>query len=176
MDITIVVSLIAGVLAALLSFLMSYRQRVVKEKENLQKQLFSDALSKAFSESFGDYYEKIDIDKTDYIARDLRNYLVHFATLQTKPEIEEQVNLKVDDLKKRLEAIEARFPQEATLEKLASVNDAILATKLETLADSIKTIQDKMLTKWDVAKIVFAIFSILGILVGLIFGIINLVN
>jgi len=61
------------------------------------------------------------------------------------------------------------------LEKIASVNDAILATQLETLSASIKAIQNRMLTKWDIAKIVFAILSALGILVGIIFGIINFV-
>ncbi|GAI25840.1 unnamed protein product, partial [marine sediment metagenome] len=105
----------------------------------------------------------------------LRNYLVHFSTVQTKQDIETQVNEQVDELKKRIEEIEARFPQEATLEKIASVNDAILATQLETLSASIKAIQDRMLTKWDIAKIVFAILTALGTLIGIIFGIINFV-
>lgn len=179
MDIAVLISVIAGLLSGTMWFVLRIGQRLAKEKEDLRRKELGEDLRKTLSESFREYYTKTDtelVDKPDYIFKYLRNYLVHYSALQTKPEIEEQVNVKVDELKKRIEAIESRFPQEATLEKIASVNDAILATQLETLSDSIRAIQDKMLTKWDVAKIVFAILSVLGVLVGLIFVIINLVK
>jgi len=175
MDIAVVVSLIAGVIAAIMSFLVSYRQRLAKQKEDLRQKELSDSLRITLADSFRESYANIDADRIDDNIRYLRNYLVHLSPVQPKQDIEAQVNEKVDELKKRIETIEARFPQEATLEKIASVNDAILATQLETLSASIKAIQNRMLTKWDIAKIVFAILSALGILVGIIFGIINFV-
>ena len=179
MDVTILTSLIGGITAGIVWFILRFWQLLAKRKENLRRKELGEDLRKTLSESFREYYAKTDTelaDTTGYNFRYLRNYLVHYSTLQTRPEIEEQVNVKVDELKKRIEAIESRFPQEATLEKIASVNDAILATQLETLSDSIKAIQDKMLTKWDVAKIVFAILSALGFLAGIIFGILTFVD
>ena len=176
--IAIVVSLIAGVFTALIAFIVSYKQRLERKKENTQQKELSEALHQSLSEAFGDYYytnyDLQFINPTDYLTS-IRNYLVHSPTLQTKTDIEEQINAKVGELKKRIEAIEARFPQEAMLEKIASVNDAIMATRLEAMSDSIKVIHDRMLTKWDVAKTVFTILSILGVLIGLILGIINLI-
>lgn len=176
MDVTIVVSLVAGAFTAIMSFLVAYRQRLIKQKEDIRQKELSNSLNQALSESFKEYLTKSDTAKTDYFITYLRNYLVHYSTVRPKQDIESQANEKVDELKKRIEAIEKRFPQEATLEKIASVNDAIMATQLEAMSDSTKTLQDKMLTKWDVAKIVFAILSALGILTGLILGILNLIK
>jgi len=174
----VVISLIAGAFAALVTFLVSYRQRLERKKEHKRQKELGEALRVSLSKSFQNYFKKydselIDADKTDYIQRIFRNYLVHYPSLETKTDIEEQVNERVNELKKRIEAIESRFPQEATLEKIASVNDAILATQLEAMSDSIKAMQDDMLTKWDVAKVVFAILASLGVIVAIIFGVLN---
>ncbi len=176
-----VTALITGAVAALMSFIISYRQRVERKKENERQKELSEVLRLSFGKSFQDYFARygsqlIDADKTDYIKRILRNSLVHYPSLETKADIEKQVNERVNELKKRIEAIEARFPREATLEKIASVNDAILATQLEAMSNSIKAIQDNMLTKWDVVKIVFAILAALGVITAIIFGILNLVK
>lgn len=86
------------------------------------------------------------------------------STTASQEEIKELVESRVSTLQARIEEIENRFPRETTLEKIASVNDAILATNLENLTESVKRIEEKMLTSWDVAKIVFLI---IGALVGL---------
>ena len=175
MDIVIVVSMIGGAVAALISGLLNLWQIRRKRKVESQLKELSVSFAEKPADSLVESYSEIDADRINYAINNLRNYLVHSSTVQTKQDIETQVNAKVDKLKKRIEEIEARFPQEATLEKIASVNDAILATRLDALSDSIKAIQDRILTKWDVAKIVFAILSALGILVGIIFGVINFV-
>ncbi len=180
----IVISLVSGafaVLAALTAFIVSRKQKLQRKEENERQKELSEALRVSFSKSFQDYFTKYDsqlinADKTNYIISNYRDFLVHYPRLETKADIEEQVNEKVNELKKRIEAIEARFPPEAKLEKIASVNDAILATQLEAMSDSIKAIQDKMLTKWDVAKVVFAILGSLGAIVAIIFGILTWVK
>jgi hypothetical protein len=91
---------------------------------------------------------------------------------QMKAEIENVTRELVD----RIDKIEKRIPSEATIDKVASVNDAILATHIETLSESIKRIEDRLLTKWDVAKIVFTIIGALGVITGLILTIIKFLS
>jgi flagellar biosynthesis/type III secretory pathway chaperone len=81
----------------------------------------------------------------------------------------------VDTLHKRLERVEQRFPEEATLEKIASINDAILATKIEQLEKSLELLDSRMITKWDVATIVFAVIGAIGVIAGAIFTVANFV-
>ena len=89
--------------------------------------------------------------------------------------VEEIVEARYSVLQKRVEEIDKRFPREATLEKIASVNDAILATNLESIAETVKRLEEKMLTKWDVAKTVFQILAAVGGLVSLAIAIVNFV-
>jgi len=177
--VALVASLIGSAVAALLSFLVAYKQRLErKKKERLEKELSESlrvSLSKSYQDYLGKYAEFAYLDKDGYIKL-LRDSLAHYPSLETKADIKEQVNASVNELENRIKAIEARFPQEATLEKIASVNDAILATQLDAMSNSIKDIKDKMLTKWDVVKIAFAILAALGGISAIIFGILNLVK
>lgn len=91
----------------------------------------------------------------------------------TKEEIEELIEKRMSTLRTKVDEIENRFPSEATLEKIASVNDAILATNLENLAESVKRLEERLLSRWDVVKVVFQIIAALGALIGIIFAIIK---
>lgn len=102
------------------------------------------------------------------------------AGLPPTEDIEAKLDARIADLEKRL-------PAEATLEKVASVNDAILATKLESLDESLKQLREQslkeleglsnsMLGRWDVAVVVFAILAAISGILGAIFGIINFVS
>jgi len=71
--------------------------------------------------------------------------------------IEDQVDAAVLHLKDRIVELEKRFPEATTIDKIASVNDAILATKLEQIASDLKRIDEKMLGKWEVALITIEI-------------------
>jgi hypothetical protein len=46
-----------------------------------------------------------------------------------------------------------------------------MATKLEYLEKSLDKVQDRQLSRWDVALVVFAILGGLGALIGIILGI-----
>jgi hypothetical protein len=81
----------------------------------------------------------------------------------------------VTALHKRLERVEQRFPEEATLEKIASINDAILATRIEQLEKSLGLLDSRMVTKWDVATVVFAVIGAIGVIAGAIFAVANFV-
>lgn len=69
-------------------------------------------------------------------------------------------------VEERLAAIEERFPDAAAIDKIASVNDAIMATKIEALEKTVVELQSKMLTRWDVALVLFAVLGALSALVG----------
>ncbi len=62
------------------------------------------------------------------------------------------------------------------MEKVASVNDAILATRLEALEETLRETKERLLSKWDVATIVFAIIAGLGTTVGIIAGLVKLLG
>lgn len=81
---------------------------------------------------------------------------------QVRTEVEE----KMAEVRGRLEAIEKRFPGESTIDKIASINDALFAQRIEQLTSRIETLEEKLLTKWDVALIVSivaaGIFAVVG--------------
>jgi len=168
-----------SVVAYLMVLISNRRLQLRKKKDSERQKEISDALRGSLAKSFDDFWMKSEYSseliadyKINYI-NTLRNYLANYPSIETKADIQKQVNEEVRALKSRIETIEARFPQEATLEKIASVNDAILATQVETISNSIQAMQEKMLTKWDVAKVVFAILGSLGVIVAIIFGILN---
>jgi hypothetical protein len=82
----------------------------------------------------------------------------------SKEQIREEVRKEVMALEERLDRVEQRFPEEATLEKIASINDAILATKVEQLEKSVAELESRLLTKWDVAAIISAVVGLAGVI------------
>lgn len=82
---------------------------------------------------------------------------LNLITQQIEEDNRLQVEKYLQPLKNRLEEIESRFPKKSTIEKLALVNDAILATKIETLTEEIGKLDKRILNKWDVALIVFEV-------------------
>lgn len=173
------VSAIASLLAGFYSYISSKRKKKIEE-ENRNKiyHKFLELWNKNYSLQILDkdnikneliYF----IEPKSYDAKSWRYVLSHLSSGKTENEIENQVKEKIEEIKNRVKDIEKRFPKDSTLEKISSVNDAILATQIEGLTELIRKLEDKILTKWDVAKIVFAIITILGMLVGLVFAIIE---
>jgi len=183
-----IIFLIVGMLVGILSSLLGRYIKRKKEKEAQQRELsigkyFESSLSKYFEPFLSKYKDLIPsspLKISEYIRptyeRTLRNIIAHSPTSSTETEVENEVKEKFGEIDIRLKEIEKKFPKESTLEKIASVNDAILATNIETLSESIKRIEDKLLTKWDVVRITFQILGGLGILIGIIFAIIKFVS
>lgn len=185
-DIVLVVASGSAAILAVLYLVVRWRQRAAQRDQAQRLKELEGALRKAFRVSFGkvadEYswqsedshatYRMDEYLRTNYV-NTFRNLLAHHPKLEKKADITEEVNAAFDALKKRIDAIEARFPEQATLEKIASVNEAILGTQLEAMSRSIKAIQDEMLTKWDVAKIVFVVLGSLGVIFAVVFGILN---
>lgn len=176
-------ALIFGGVAFILSYLSGKYIKRKKEKEAQQRELYNTKIIESFwskSEDWDPYLPAVNRPLSDLLRpnyeRTLRNIITHSPTSLTEIEVENEVKEKFGEIDIRLKEIEKKFPKESTLEKIASINDAILATNIETLSESIKRIEDKLLTKWDVAKIIFQILGGLGILIGIIFAIIKFVS
>jgi hypothetical protein len=189
-----IIAISAGILAGILAGLVGYRVQRIARKKRKEEARLQEIFSEKTIVLWDSYYKKLkpslkqeskSVSKTylEFLLSNYekvwRNWLVHYTgyplTYLPTTEIETEANKKFEELKKRIEGIEKRFPKEATLEKIASVNDAILATKVEALSDAINRIEKKLLTKWDVVKIVFEILAALGVLVGIGFAIANYV-
>lgn len=86
--------------------------------------------------------------------------------------VKDEVERAVASFQMRVEKIEERFPDATEIDKIASINDAVLATKIETIQRQIEKIEkrldDDLVTKWQVALIVFAILSAVGGVVALV--------
>jgi len=108
---------------------------------------------------------------------ELREWLTRaYVAERDAPEsVKKEIHEIREAFQERLERIEQRFPEEATLEKIASINDAILATKIEQLEKSVEELGNRILSKWDVATIVFAVIASVGGVAGAIFAVANFV-
>lgn len=84
----------------------------------------------------------------------------------SREQVTAEVDEKMSGLRERLQAIEKRFPDEASIDKIASINDALFAHRIDQLFDRIEKLERKVLTKWDVAIIVSVvatgIFAVVG--------------
>jgi hypothetical protein len=84
----------------------------------------------------------------------------------SKEQIRTVVEDRISDVRGRLEAIEKRFPDNATIDKISSINDALFAQRIEQLSSKVLALEEKLLTKWDVAIIVSVvaagIFAVVG--------------
>jgi LPS O-antigen subunit length determinant protein (WzzB/FepE family) len=69
----------------------------------------------------------------------------------TKEETRKELERQLNEVHDRIRKIEERFPADATLEKIASINDALLAQRIDQLAKQIDGFESRILTKWDVA-------------------------
>lgn len=85
-----------------------------------------------------------------------------------------ETDREVDVLKGRVAKIEERLPDDAVLDKVASINEALLAKGLESVQKEIDRLQQSMLTRWDVVTVVFATLAAIAAVVGAVVGIVDL--
>jgi hypothetical protein len=169
-----VITALGAIAGAVVTALASTRSRRRREEADEERQRFfreqaSEGLRQRLKE-LGAY--------TDEVERSLIALGAPPATRGTHPskeEVKQEVDSAVNVIRERLERVEQRFPEESTLEKIASINDAILATKIERLEKSIENLESTLVTKWDVATIVFAVFGAISGVAGVIFTVANFV-
>lgn len=133
----IVISAVVAAVATLMTSVTSRRQKREKEEEDNRRKVLNNTLRTTFDKSLQNYYTKYGSQPIhrDYIIKALRNSLVHYQSPEPKADMKEQANAIVDELKKRIEVMKARSTQENKSEKVSSVNDAILETRLRAMSD-----------------------------------------
>ncbi len=96
-------------------------------------------------------------------------------TAVTKVAIDSLLDKQVGDLSGRIKQIEDRLPSVTTIEKIASVNDAILGTHLESIEKLVEatrsdmtTFRGDMLNKYDVVVVVIMILGAIATLTALV--------
>ncbi len=173
-------ALLVTLTSALLSgFVAERRRRRAKKYEQEHRRLYSQALA-LYAKELGEQQRPSPLAAIDL---DLQRWVTGLGTPPvtgadkppTKEEVRHEVEGAVRAVQERIERIELRFPEQSTIDKVASVNDAILATKVEQLQKSIEQLDSRILTKWDVATIVFAVMAAIGVVAGVIFAVANFV-
>ena len=86
-----------------------------------------------------------------------------------RKEIEDQMA----EVTQRIKKIEDRFPEEARIEKIASINDALLSERIDQLSKQIQGVESRILTKWDVALTVSAILTGIIVIVGATYAVLR---
>jgi len=80
------------------------------------------------------------------------------------------------ELQSRLAKFESHFPEEAKLEKVASINDALLSERINQLAKQVEALEKRILSKWDVALIVSTIIAGISFVVGGTYAVLKVVG
>jgi hypothetical protein len=91
----------------------------------------------------------------------------------SKEEVQQEIDEQLGEVQKRVAKIEARFPDEAKLEKIASINDALLSERIDQLSRQVEDLQRRTLTKWDVALTVSTIIAGIASVVGATYAVVK---
>jgi hypothetical protein len=165
---------LVGALGTLFSAWQSMREkRQEEDEEELRQRLFREAAEALKQER---QVSTLVSEQLDELTERGEPY-IHWMknTSPSREEMREEFERMLTAFRDRLEQIEQRFPEEAAIDKYASVNEAILDTKIEQLQKSIENLESRILTKWDVATVVFALLGAIGVVAGIIFAVANFV-
>lgn len=91
----------------------------------------------------------------------------------SREQVRKEVEHRMTEVQGRLEAIEKRFPDDSTIDKIASINDALFAQRIEQLSTRIEKLEEKILTKWDVALIVSTVVAGIIVVVGATYAVLK---
>jgi len=91
----------------------------------------------------------------------------------SRQEVQKEVKAQVAEIQDRIAKIENRFPDEAKMDKVASINDALLSERIDQLSKQVENLENKMLSHWDVAVVVGGIITGIIAIVGATYGVLK---
>jgi hypothetical protein len=155
---------------------LRYKKKSVKiEVEKDKAQLLQQII-----QAFDELPEKARRRYAQYLAKSQRSdgsfpqSPIIFVSLTPKDEkTYEELKQAVEEVRSRVGSIEIRLPNKSTLDKIASVNDAILATKIDNLESYLAKLEANQVTKWHVVKIVLAITGAIATILSLIISLLT---
>ena len=152
-----------GALGTVTAAYLAAKRAIETKKE---KQAVRQAVNAEVQEAArGAFEEKLSPDELVYLVSAIttsRKAEPELDRLVTRKELKQQVEDDVTELKDRLKRVESRLPSEGSLDKLASVNDAILATKLEWLEASLARLEHKLVGLHGMWPRLSSLFSLLS--------------
>jgi hypothetical protein len=89
-------------------------------------------------------------------------------------EVKSQFQTQLQEVGDRIAKIENRFPEESKIEKIASINDALLSERIDQLSKQLENIEKKILTKWDVAVLVSMMIGGIAFVVAATYSVLRL--
>ena len=88
----------------------------------------------------------------------------HAGTLDTRAQPDDD---RLNVIEARVEALEDRIPADSIIDKVASINDAVLAKALENLEQRVKNVEESQLSKWDVAQVILILLGGMSTIVAI---------
>lgn len=173
--IAVFISLIVSLVAAVVSYLFGKQKKQERDKRFAPKGEVSAAVGPVKMTRFYGGGEPEPILTTDLAKRMEQQVL---ARVQSSPgvpreEIQKEVEVQLTEVQARIEKIENRFPEEAKLDKVASINDALLSERIDQLSKQVENLENKILSHWDVAVVVSAIIVGIIAIVGATYGVLK---
>ena len=183
---TNIFSMVIGTIASLLATIGVYLARKHIRGVNKEIRYYIERVKtdKEKQKAYDDILDRIKIYddsttaavKTSDLIRGMEDQiLARLSVLSgvTKEDISKEIDLKMSQLHGSIKALESRFPDEASLEKVSSINDAILSERIDQLSRQVANIEKKILSKWDVALIVGTIITSIFLIVSTTYGVLK---
>ena len=166
------ISMLVSILSGILFNHFSKRQKEVKRKIDEAIENSSNYATIQWQTSSPPLFPGTS-NVSDSLTRTLRERLEDQvqSQIQTSPRLTpevvyDEVQSQFDEVSERLTKIEERFPDEKSIDKVASINDALLSERIDQLSKQVSNLEQKILTRWDVALTVSKIFTGIIFVVG----------
>lgn len=168
------ISLLSGVVSYAIQ--RAYSQWTKKEKRQLVEETKRRITEIGFNLGGVHLSHKIDhdpvksrIEVTDELISQIEEGIIERISSEgnlSRKSLNDDVDSSISDLTERLKNIEEKYPKDFSLDKISSINDALLAERIEQLAKKLTQVEEKQLTKWDVAIVVSIVLSGIFAIVG----------
>jgi len=178
--ITAVIGLMASLVATV--FAWSARERTEHARRQRAKDLTEISLAlgpisiSRTIETPSQESAKTEVVSTPELLKDIERTIVarvESLPLASRDEMQKEIEGQMHEVSDRIKKIEDRFPEESQIEKIASINDALLAERIDQLSKQVQALESRTLSKWDVAVTVGAIISGMIIVVGATYGVLK---
>lgn len=166
MDPTLVAAVlgtVSSLIGALLASLGKRRQQ--KERKSTQLRLRDQLAKLEVSAGIGPIRvsrtlvdEAVVTDLTERIEKQIVDRLSADPRM-TVDEVRSAVQTELGEVRQRIEKIENRFPPESQLERISSINDALLSERIDQIGKRIESLEKQVLSRWDVAKTVSTVIG-----------------
>ncbi len=181
---------LAVTLASVLTWLGAYyfRRRLIKQKVRVLSELnqlrekrweLRSSLGPFITGKAVEAGRVAEFAPSPELARQIhKQILARLAASHTlsKEDVRQEFDSQLAEVQTRLAEVESRFPKEAKLEKVTSMNDALLSNRIDQLAKQVDAQEKRILSKWDVALTVSTIIAGIAFVVAATYTVLKVVG